>query len=190
MYDENDTIKKLTVIADGKATSGTPEPDRGVTFDVPVEGAVSTIEIEIAGATKASTLDSCLSAVELVRGDDPVQAILGVDGDAAEVLPTALRRIQLALSTPDKQGLERLLDFPFHVGGASHASWAAVVDACKDPRAKACPQAAPVDLRPSRTLALASTPQELRVTIPCKTKHSDVWHLRWHDGGWHLTGID
>lgn len=208
LFAGNNRITSLVVTMDGKTTTVSPAATR-TWLDVPVRRSVSSITIKLAGVAKGKMNDSCLSGIELVRNNEAIAVVRGVDGAATTELPRALAAIQRALEAPGRAGLEKLLDFPFVLhdaagffegapGAVTYANWKAVIAACK--RAEklrtpasslTCPRPVNVDDTDDRSARLQTDgPGQVEVVFPSHREVQEIWRLRWRQGAWRLAAID
>lgn len=208
LFAGNNRITALEVTVDGKTTTVKPAATRAW-VEVPVRGTASSVTIKIGAIAKGKMNDSCISGIELVRGNKPLAVVRGIDAAAITELPRALAAIQGALAAPGRAGLDKLLDFPFSLhdiagfaagqpDALTYATWKAVAAACQradkagTPDAKlACPRAADVFEQEDRVLAVhPAGSSQLVVVFPSHAEIQEIWRLRWHDGAWHLAAID
>jgi len=213
LFAGNNQIASLEVSLDGKATTVKVPAERSW-VEVPVRASVTTIGLKIATVRKGRMNDSCLSAVDLVRGGEAAVVLLGVDAPAADELPRALARLEGVLETPGRPALEPLLEFPFVVHDPSgfafgaprpvkHASWKALAAGCKawdaaeaagrvdESKAIPCPLPASVDPGDDRPAFIQDLGHgRIEVAFPGHTEARLVWRLHWTSGAWRLYAID
>jgi hypothetical protein len=205
LFESNNRITALDVTVDGTTTTVNPTATR-TWLEVPIRRSISSLTLKIAGVTKGKMNDSCLSGVAFVRNNEPVAAMRGVDGAAMSALPRTFVAIQKALRSPQRAGLEQLLDFPFvlhdfrgfYAGQpepVEYATWKALAAACQraDAATKSvenitCPR--PAEIADISTTVRTRGPGQLEVVFPHLADLRQLWRLRWHDGAWHLAAID
>ena len=197
LFASNNHITALDVIVDGKATTVHPATTRQW-LDVQIGREVSTISIKLGAVTKGKMNDSCLSGVSLIRRTGDYATVIGVDAHAVAELPRAIAKLEQTLGTTDRAGLDKLVDYPFTLYKAKHASLKSIDAACHRPEAAgAYDSAEPICPAPLSTMpgddraALVSSPEPgtIDIAFPSQRDVQDVWRLRWHDAAWHLTSI-
>ena len=213
LFDANNRITELEVIADGKSQK-VKGGEWNDWVEATVNAKVKTVVVKISGVTKGKMNDSCIAGIDLSVGDRRLTPIIGYDPTQFAALVPSLVTIQKALADPDKKGLESLIEFPFSAadseafssgfGGSSvrSANWAALVKRCKDYKAKSdkagddmidpkgCPQPAnfdPDDDRPSSITV--GKPGFLSVQWNSHKDTGYQWELHWDKDKWKLRGI-
>jgi hypothetical protein len=211
-FDTNNQITALDVTVDGKVTTVKPPAQREWT-SIAVDRPVSTITMKIAAVHKGKMNDSCLSAIELVRGGEALIPMLGFDGPAADELPRALAKLQKVLADPARTDLDKLVEFPYSDHNAFYAArnlkpikiatGPAMVAACRardqdeagnkidsSPN-RGCPMPASVDPTDDRPAAISIPgPGIVEVSFPSHRDLVDVWRLHWNVNAWRLQAID
>jgi hypothetical protein len=146
---------------------------------------------------------ACLARVELVRGKDPVAAVLA-GADALAALPAAIHAISDALDKCDAAAIGASVDFPFVYKSAkneSHHDYKTaelLVTACADWRKKAAnvdmdmvssPVPDGVFIRFSDIDVHGDGPGKISIGVS-HVKREQFWRLAWRDAKWHLASID
>jgi hypothetical protein len=212
-FDNNNQITALDVTVDGKLTAVKPQAKREWT-SITVDRPVSTITMKIVAVRKGKMNDSCLSAIELVRGGEQLIPMIGFDGPAADELPRALAKLQKVLADPARTDLDKLVEFPYSDHNAAYAArgnlkpikiatWPAMIAACRardrdeagnkvdESPNRGCPMPASVDPTDDRPAAIAVPgPGMVEVSFPSHRDAVDVWRLHWNGSAWRLQAID
>ena len=110
LFAANNRVTALEVIADGK--SQTVKPKGKTWTSAKLHGRVSSLVIKLAAVTKGRMNDSCISGIDLVRGDETLVPLIGLDLKALATLPKAMAEIEDALGQSDRKGLKALLELP------------------------------------------------------------------------------
>jgi hypothetical protein len=214
LFKSNNQITSLELSVDGEKPNAVAPKGKTWT-EVKLGRKVTTIAIKIVAVKKGKMNDSCISAIDLMRGGDAQRIAIGVDKRGWQALPAAIKAIQKGIETPGRKPLERLLEFPFSsqdpmgdfggYGGSTNttvSSWKQFLAACKVyDKARASPDADwvdprgcafPANYRPDddRTYGLdVVEPGVVRVVFPSGNEAGSGWRLHWKDA-WKLQAIE
>jgi hypothetical protein len=157
--------------------------------------AVSSIRVTVDSVKKGKTNDTCISAVQLMRGGDPVGVVL--DPRAASALPAAYTAVWDSLASG--QGLDKVAAFPlpysssnwFFEGSQKPVTYQtakAATAACKanKPTCPGLPTISTNEANPTAFVS-ATTPDTVKVVFPGNGEVVDVWTMRWANNAWKLT---